>query len=65
MDATHVFFELPPKEKLKYNKKNSPTTNVFLRTSFVPEIETAMEWHDKLTFLYVASNLQVVTKNRI
>nr|XP_027061866.1 feruloyl CoA ortho-hydroxylase 2-like [Coffea arabica] len=54
MDATHRFFELPPKEKMKYNKKNSPTTNVFLRTSFVPEIETAMEWHDKLTFLYVS-----------
>ncbi|KAL3519117.1 hypothetical protein ACH5RR_021706 [Cinchona calisaya] len=53
-NVTHAFFTLPPKEKLKYNKKHSPSTNVRYTTSFVPEAESALEWKDNLSFFYVS-----------
>ena len=53
-NAAREFFEWPPTEKLKYTINNSPSKNVSLRTSFLPEIEKIHEWHDKLTFTYVS-----------
>ncbi|KAL2931680.1 F6'H1: Feruloyl CoA ortho-hydroxylase 1 [Bienertia sinuspersici] len=50
--ATYRFFELPVEEKRKYVKENSPTSAVTYGTSFVPELERALEWKDYLRMNY-------------
>ncbi|CAH1440216.1 unnamed protein product [Lactuca virosa] len=55
-DATHKFFMLPPEEKKKYLFKNSPTKNVRLVTSFIPEVDTVLEWKDYLSCFYVSDD---------
>lgn len=52
--ATHAFFALPPEEKRKYFKENSPSNHVRLSTSFIPEAESALEWKDYLSLFYVS-----------
>ncbi|KAL4562391.1 hypothetical protein LXL04_034593 [Taraxacum kok-saghyz] len=55
-DATHKFFMLPPNEKKKYLFKNSPTKNIRLVTSFIPEVDKVFEWKDYLSCLYVSDD---------
>nr|KAJ0225404.1 hypothetical protein LSAT_V11C100046160 [Lactuca sativa] len=55
-DATYKFFMLPPEEKKKYLFKNSPTKNVRLVTSFIPEVDTVLEWKDYLSCFYVSDD---------
>ncbi|XP_021766049.1 feruloyl CoA ortho-hydroxylase 1-like [Chenopodium quinoa] len=52
--ATYRFFELSAQEKSKFLKENSPTNNVRYGTSFVPEVERALEWKDYLSLFFVS-----------
>ncbi|KNA23841.1 hypothetical protein SOVF_020660 [Spinacia oleracea] len=52
--ATYRFFELSAEEKSKYLKENSPTSCVRYGTSFVPQVERALEWKDYLSLLFVS-----------
>ncbi|CAH9094576.1 unnamed protein product [Cuscuta europaea] len=52
--ATYRFFGEPAEEKKKYSKDNSPTSNVRYSTSFLPQIEEALEWKDHLSMFYVS-----------
>ena len=54
--ATYRFFELPKDEKKKYLFNNSPTKNVRMLSSFVPEVDKAMEWKDYLSCFYVSDD---------
>ncbi|KAL5834073.1 hypothetical protein ACOSQ3_017747 [Xanthoceras sorbifolium] len=54
--ATHGFFGMPPEEKRKYSKENSPSNNVRLTTSFIPQVEKALEWKDYLSLFYVSDD---------
>ncbi|KAK8990952.1 hypothetical protein V6N11_061980 [Hibiscus sabdariffa] len=49
-EAAHRFFGLPSEERSKYWAGNSPTETVALKTSFVPQAETVLEWKDNLSF---------------
>ena len=53
-EATYKFFSLSADEKRKYLKENSPTNNVRLMTSFLPNVEKALEWKDYLSLFYVS-----------
>nr|XP_043611194.1 feruloyl CoA ortho-hydroxylase F6H1-3-like [Erigeron canadensis] len=55
-DATKRFFALPAYEKKKYLFKNSPTKNIRLVTSFIPEIDKVYEWKDYLSCFYVSDD---------
>ncbi|XP_071720415.1 feruloyl CoA ortho-hydroxylase F6H1-3-like [Rutidosis leptorrhynchoides] len=55
-DATKRFFALPANEKKKYLFKNSPTKNVRLVTSFIPEVDKVLEWKDYLSCFYVSND---------
>lgn len=55
-DATYRFFGLPANEKKKYLFRNSPTKNVRLLTSFIPEVDKVWEWKDYLTCFYVSED---------
>lgn len=52
--ATYRFFELPAEEKSMYLKENSSTNSVRYGTSFVPEVERALEWKDYLSLFFVS-----------
>ena len=52
-ESAHRFYELPDEERKKYTVGNSPTDTVTLRTSFVPQVETVLEWKDYLSFRFV------------
>ena len=52
--ATYRFFEQSAEEKSKYLKGNSGTNCVRCGTSFVPEVERAVEWKDYLSLLFVS-----------
>ncbi|GKC07444.1 feruloyl CoA ortho-hydroxylase 1-like protein [Tanacetum coccineum] len=54
--ATYRFFDLPADEKKKYLFNNSPTKNVRLLTSFIPEVDKVLEWKDYLTCFYVSDD---------
>ncbi|KAJ9559311.1 hypothetical protein OSB04_013925 [Centaurea solstitialis] len=54
--ATHRFFALRADEKKKYLFKNSPTKNVRLVTSFIPEVDKVLEWKDALSCFYVSDD---------
>lgn len=55
-DATCRFFNLPAEEKNKYSKKNTVSNNVLYTTSFLPHVETALEWKDYLSLFYVSED---------
>nr|GLL31750.1 feruloyl CoA ortho-hydroxylase 1-like [Ipomoea trifida] len=52
--ATYRFFREPAEEKKKYSKENCPTSHVRYSTSFLPQIEKALEWKDHLSMFYVS-----------
>ncbi|XP_074294617.1 feruloyl CoA ortho-hydroxylase F6H1-3-like [Silene latifolia] len=52
--ATYRFFEEPVEEKSKYMKGKSTSNNVRYGTSFVPEMEKALEWKDYLSLFFVS-----------
>nr|GEV79238.1 feruloyl CoA ortho-hydroxylase 1-like [Tanacetum cinerariifolium] len=54
--ATYRFFDLPADEKKKYLFNNSPTKNVRLLTSFIPEVDKVLEWKDYLSCFYVSDD---------
>ncbi|GMJ11288.1 hypothetical protein like AT1G55290 [Hibiscus trionum] len=53
-DATYRFFGLPAEVKNKYSKEHSSSNNVRFSTSFIPHLEKALEWKDKLSLSYVS-----------
>ncbi|KAJ9566415.1 hypothetical protein OSB04_002381 [Centaurea solstitialis] len=55
-EATRRFFALRADEKKKYLYKNSPTKNVRLVTSFIPEVDKVLEWKDYLSCFYVSDD---------
>ncbi|KAL8260171.1 hypothetical protein R6Q59_028124 [Mikania micrantha] len=55
-DATKRFFSLPANEKKSYLFKKSPTKNVRLVTSFIPEVDKVFEWKDYLSCFYVSDD---------
>lgn len=57
-EAGHRFFGLPNKERKKYQMGFSPTDTVALKTSFVPEAESVLEWIDLLSFRFVLNRDQ-------
>ncbi|KAI3790304.1 hypothetical protein L2E82_03254 [Cichorium intybus] len=50
--AAHQFFSQPPEKKAVYLKGVSPSPMVKYGTSFVPEIEKALEWKDYVSMVY-------------
>ncbi|KAL4563077.1 hypothetical protein LXL04_027113 [Taraxacum kok-saghyz] len=50
--AAHQFFNQPPEKKAVYLKGVSPSPVVKYGTSFVPEIEKALEWKDYVSMIY-------------
>ncbi|ESW06301.1 hypothetical protein PHAVU_010G036100 [Phaseolus vulgaris] len=55
-DATHRFYQMPPQEKVKFTKENSPSNHVRYGSSFSPEAEKALEWKDYLSLFYVSDH---------
>ncbi|CAO2823557.1 unnamed protein product [Amaranthus hypochondriacus] len=52
--ATYRFFQQSAEEKSKYLKEKSGTNSVRYGTSFVPEVERALEWKDYLSLLFLS-----------
>ncbi|GMN43655.1 hypothetical protein TIFTF001_012850 [Ficus carica] len=55
-EGTCRFFDLPAEEKNKYSKENTVSNNVRYTTSFIPEVEKALEWKDYLSLFYVSED---------
>ncbi|GMN56919.1 hypothetical protein TIFTF001_026028 [Ficus carica] len=55
-EATCRFFDMPAEEKNKYSKENTVSNNVRYMTSFIPEVEKALEWKDYLSLFYVSED---------
>ncbi|KAK3218405.1 hypothetical protein Dsin_012375 [Dipteronia sinensis] len=51
-DTTHSFFGQAPEKKAVYRKGASPSPLVKYGTSFVPEMEKALEWKDYISMTY-------------
>ncbi|KAF8412745.1 hypothetical protein HHK36_000714 [Tetracentron sinense] len=51
-DSAHHFFNQPPEKKAVYLKGVSPSPFVKYETSFVPEMEKALEWKDYVSMVY-------------
>nr|GMC46661.1 feruloyl CoA ortho-hydroxylase 1-like [Ipomoea batatas] len=54
--TTYRFFREPMEEKKKYSKENSATSHVRYNTSFLPQIEKALEWKDHLSRMFYVSD---------
>ncbi|XP_021749527.1 feruloyl CoA ortho-hydroxylase 2-like [Chenopodium quinoa] len=54
--ATLALFAMAPEDKRNYFKENSPSNHVRLSTSFIPEVENALEWKDYLSLFYVSDD---------
>nr|GLL16961.1 feruloyl CoA ortho-hydroxylase 1-like [Ipomoea trifida] len=50
--TTYRFFREPMEEKKKYSKENSATSHVRYNTSFLPQIEKALEWKVHLSRMF-------------
>ncbi|XP_049405573.1 feruloyl CoA ortho-hydroxylase F6H1-3-like [Solanum stenotomum] len=51
-ETSHRFFNLSTKEKKKYTKENSVSSNVRYGTSFTPEAEKTLGWRDYLSLVH-------------
>lgn len=50
--SAHQFFSQPAEKKAAYLKAVSPSPIVKYGTSFVPEVEKALEWKDYISMVY-------------